>query len=128
MTVAQAQNKVWELAKLLMDQYIQVKFAIHPIAGCILGHMNVLAEAGVCPMITSSPWMKLMKNLPRRMWLWSLAPTTSLIPLPVNRLTANSTAYPYFTSNRPKTVIVIKRGEGRGFSGVENGLFYMDHI
>ncbi len=127
MAVAQAQHKVWELTKLLEEKGIEVKFAIHPVAGRMPGHMNVLlAEAGV--------------NYERIFDLDEINPEfpqadvvlvigANDVVNPTARTDKSSPIYgmPILDADKAKNVIVIKRGQGAGFSGVENALFYMDN-
>ncbi|MGP3397932.1 NAD(P)(+) transhydrogenase (Re/Si-specific) subunit beta [Coxiella burnetii] len=127
MAVAQAQNKIWELAKLLMERQIQVKFAIHPVAGRMPGHMNVLlAEAGV-----PYDFVFTMDEINEEFAATDVAMVIGAndIVNPIASQSKESPLYglPVLHVERAKNVIVIKRGQGRGFSGVENSLFYMDH-
>ncbi len=126
MAVAQAQHKVWELAQLLIDRGVDVKFAIHPVAGRMPGHMNVLlAEAGV-------PYDHIYDeneiNAEFATADVALVIGANDVVNPVARTDPSSPIYgmPILNADKAKNVIVIKRGQGAGFSGIENALFFLD--
>jgi NAD(P) transhydrogenase subunit beta len=127
LAVAQAQHKVWELTQLLIDRGVNVKFAIHPVAGRMPGHMNVLlAEAGV-------PY-DLIADLDEINAEFDGADVALIIGAndvvnPVARNDKSSPIYgmPILNADKAKNCIVIKRGQGAGFSGIENALFYLDN-
>lgn len=127
MAVAQAQHKIWELVKQLQDRGVAVKFAIHPVAGRMPGHMNVLlAEAGV-------PY-DIIYDLDEINEEFATTDVTLVIGAndvvnPAARTDPNSPIFgmPILNADYSKNVIVIKRGKGRGFSGIENHLFFGDN-
>jgi NAD(P) transhydrogenase subunit beta len=126
MAVAQAQHKVWELCQLLIERGVTVRFAIHPVAGRMPGHMNVLlAEAGV-------PY-DLIADLDEINAEFENADVALIIGAndvvnPVARTDPSSPIYgmPILNADKARNVVVIKRGQGQGFSGIENALFYLD--
>jgi NAD(P) transhydrogenase subunit beta len=127
MAVAQAQHKVWELAELLEERDVEVKFAIHPVAGRMPGHMNVLlAEAGV-------PYDKIFDleeiNNEFTSTDVSLVIGANDVVNPVAKTDPNSPIYgmPILNVDESRNVLVIKRGQGAGFSGIENALFFLDN-
>src|SRR5580698_5654508 len=127
LAVAQAQHKVWELTQLLIDHGVTVRFAIHPVAGRMPGHMNVLlAEAGV-------PY-DLISDLDEINAEFETADVALIIGAndvvnPDARTNKSSPIYgmPILNADKAKNVIVIKRGQGKGLSGIENALFYLDN-
>jgi len=126
MAVAQAQHKVWELAQLLKGRGVDVKFAIHPVAGRMPGHMNVLlAEAGVpYDIIYDEDEI----NAEFATADVALVIGANDVVNPVARTDPASPIYgmPILNADHAKNVIVIKRGQGAGFSGIENALFFLD--
>jgi NAD(P) transhydrogenase subunit beta len=126
LAVAQAQHKVWELTQLLIDRGVNVRFAIHPVAGRMPGHMNVLlAEAGV-------PY-DLISDLEEINAEFDTADVALIIGAndvvnPDARTNRASPIYgmPILNADKAKNVIVIKRGQGQGFSGIDNALFVLD--
>jgi len=126
MAVAQAQHKVWELAKLLQEKGVQVKFAIHPVAGRMPGHMNVLlAEAGV-PYDLIYDLDEINGELPTADV--ALVIGANDVVNPAARDDKGSPIYgmPILDVDKAHTAVVIKRGRGAGFAGIENSLFYAD--
>jgi len=127
LAVAQAQHKIWEMSALLMERGVDVKFAIHPVAGRMPGHMNVLlAEAGV-------PY-DIIFDLDEINNEFETADVALVIGAndvvnPAAKTDPNSPIYgmPVLNVDEAKNVLVVKRGQGRGFSGIENHLFFLDN-
>jgi NAD(P) transhydrogenase subunit beta len=127
MAVAQAQHQVRELSDELSKRGVEVRFAIHPVAGRMPGHMNVLlAEANVpydqlCEMEAINPTMDRVDVC--------LVIGANDVVNPAAREDKSSPIYgmPIIEADRAKTVIVMKRSMAAGFAGIENHLFYKDN-
>jgi NAD(P) transhydrogenase subunit beta len=124
MAVAQAQHAVSELAKLLLKRGIDVKYAIHPVAGRMPGHMNVLlAEANV-------PYDQLYEMEQINPYFGeadlSLVVGANDVTNPAARTNRSSPLYgmPILEVDRAKGIIVLKRSMRPGFAGVDNELYY----
>ena len=127
MAVAQAQHRVHELFDELTKRGVEVKFAVHPVAGRMPGHMNVLlAEAEI-------PYDRLieMENINPEMPEVDVALIVGAndVVNPAARHDKSSPIYgmPIIDADRAKTVFVIKRSMNPGFAGIENELFYADN-
>ncbi len=126
MAVAQAQHKVRELFDVLTRMGVQVRFAIHPVAGRMPGHMNVLlAEADI-------PYDNLLEmddaNAEFPQADVALVIGANDVTNPAARHDEGSPVYgmPILDVDKARTVMVIKRSMNPGFAGIENELYYMD--
>ena len=127
MAVAQAQHKVREMYDALAKKGVDVTFGIHPVAGRMPGHMNVLlAEADI-------PYDKLLEmdhvNGDLAQTDVALVIGANDVTNPAARTDAGSPIYgmPILDVDKARTVMVIKRSMAAGFAGIDNPLYYLDH-
>jgi H+-translocating NAD(P) transhydrogenase subunit beta len=126
LAVAQAQHKVKELMDALEAKGVNVRFGIHPVAGRMPGHMNVLlAEAGV-------PYDHLLDRDEVNPEFASadvvlVIGANDVVNPAARRAGSPLQGMPILDVDQAKNVIVLKRGQGKGFAGIENDLFYKDN-
>ncbi len=126
LAAAQAQHICSELDKLLTSRGVEVKYAIHPVAGRMPGHMNVLlAEADV-------PYEKLVEmddinpDLPNTDVVVVIGANDVVNPAALDEPSSPIYGMPIINAHQAKNIIVLKRGAGKGYAAIENYLFYDD--
>ncbi len=127
MAVAQAQHKVRELYDQLNKRGVEVKFAIHPVAGRMPGHMNVLLAEAEIPYDALVEMDDINSDLPQTDV--ALVVGANDVVNPAARHDKNSPIFgmPIIDVDKAKTVIAIKRSMNPGFAGIDNELYYLDH-
>ncbi|MCE5301731.1 MAG: NAD(P)(+) transhydrogenase (Re/Si-specific) subunit beta [Planctomycetaceae bacterium] len=127
MAVAQAQHRVRELYDALIKEGVDVKFAIHPVAGRMPGHMNVLLAEAEIPYDKLIEMDEINPEMPEADA--ALIIGANDVVNPAARHDKNSPIYgmPIIDADKAKTVFVIKRSMNPGFAGIENELFFADN-
>jgi NAD(P) transhydrogenase subunit beta len=126
MATAQAQHAVRELADTLEKRGVTVKYGIHPVAGRMPGHMNVLlAEANV-PYSSLYELEQINPDFPSTDVAVVIGANDVVNPDARDNPNSPIAGMPILEVDRAKSVVVLKRGQGKGFSGLENPLFFKD--
>jgi NAD(P) transhydrogenase subunit beta len=126
MAAAQAQHKVRELTDALQGRGVDVKFAIHPVAGRMPGHMNVLlAEANV-PYDQLFDLEQINGELPQTDVVLVVGANDVVNPAARTDTTSPIYGMPILDVDAASSIIVVKRSMRSGFAGIDNDLFYLD--
>ncbi len=127
MAVAQAQHKVRELYDALTKRGVDVKFGIHPVAGRMPGHMNVLLAEADIPYDKLLDMDEINGDLPQTDVALMIGAND--VTNPAARTDASSPIYgmPILDVDKARTVMVIKRSMNPGFAGIDNPLYYLDN-
>jgi NAD(P) transhydrogenase subunit beta len=126
MAVAQAQHKVRELYDILTKRGVDVKFGIHPVAGRMPGHMNVLLAEADIPYDKLLDMDEINGEFPQTDV--ALVIGANDVTNPAARTDSSSPIFgmPILDVDKARTVMVIKRSMGAGFAGIDNPLYYLD--
>jgi len=125
MAVAQAQHVVRELAEKLEENGAEVNYCVHPVAGRMPGHMNVLLAEADIPYEQLKTMEEMNPTMPTQDVAIVIGANDVVNPAAETDESSPIYGMPIIKAHEAKTTFVLKRGKGRGFSGIENDLFTM---
>ncbi|MFN6569568.1 NAD(P) transhydrogenase subunit beta [Nostoc minutum NIES-26] len=127
MAVAHAQHAVSELTKLLRDRGVEVRFGIHPVAGRMPGHMNVLLAEARVPYDIVLEMDEINEDFPKTNVVLVIGANDTVNPSALENPQSLIAGMPVLEVWKADSVIVMKRSMASGYAGVENPLFYKDN-
>src|SRR3954452_7586330 len=127
MAVAQAQNQVAEMTRRLRERGVEVRFGIHPVAGRLPGHMNVLLAEAKVPYDIVLEMDEINDDFAKTAVVLVIGANDTVNPSAAEDPTSPIAGMPVLTVWEADEVIVFKRSMASGYAGVQNPLFYRDN-
>src|SRR6056297_2788792 len=127
MAVAQAQNGISEITKLLRNRGTTVRFGIHPVAGRLPGHMNVLLAEAHVPYDIVLEMDEINDDFPETDVVLVIGANDTVNPAAAEDPGSPIAGMPVLEVWKSRQVVILKRGMATGYSGVENPLFFKDN-